>query len=630
MQKIIKTYGLWQSPISASMLSQRLRLDDVQWSSSGETLIWLEGRSDRGVLVAQTENGVRKDLVDEHSVRGKVGYGGGDFCVGKDQVIFCERNSGQLHRIELITGRAKRITPPFGMAASPALSPDGKWVLYVFSDGKEDLLAIVDSKGEQWSSKLARGADFYMQPAWHPQGGRIAWVEWDHPNMPWDGSRVILGELSGVSEGGTPRLVKSQMVGGSAQIPAAQPLFSPDGRYLSFIESLGEWENLILVDLDTMSRHELVIGAGFHLMLPAWVQGMRSYGWSGDGSRLFYTRNYAGTAEIWEVSIRDGATQKISTKPYTWISQLSVSPRDNQLAFIASAPWIPDRVVTWHGSHLMTRAYSDAERVDPAGLPVPSALSWSAPDGTLVHGIYYPPASLTFTGKGLPPAIINIHGGPTSQAVWSFNGDVNYFATRGYAVVEVNYRGSSGYGRSYRDALREHWGRLDVEDAIGAAVALVDQGLADPGRLVIKGGSAGGFTVLNALVHHPGRFKAGVNLFGVSNLFTLAMDTHKFEERYTDSMVGPLPETANRYHEWSPIFHADKIRDPLAIFQGSEDKVVPPDQSESIVKVLQRNGVPHIYRLYEGEGHGFRKTETRIDYYQQLERFLQQYVIFTA
>jgi dipeptidyl aminopeptidase/acylaminoacyl peptidase len=221
-----------------------------------------------------------------------------------------------------------------------------------------------------------------------------------------------------------------------------------------------------------------------------------------------------------------------------------------------------------------------------------------------------------------------VHGGPTSARVNSYNADAAYFTTRGYAFLEVNYRGSSGYGRSYMLMLRQKWGLLDTEDAAGAAGALAALGLADPQRIVIMGGSSGGYTVLNALIHFPGVFKAGVNLFGVANLFDILSGTHKFEERYNDSLVGALPEAAARYKEWSPVFHAAQITDPVAIFQGADDKVVPPVQSEQIVAALRANKVPHIYKLYAGEGHGFRKTETIIDFYNNLENFLKQYVLF--
>jgi dipeptidyl aminopeptidase/acylaminoacyl peptidase len=260
-------------------------------------------------------------------------------------------------------------------------------------------------------------------------------------------------------------------------------------------------------------------------------------------------------------------------------------------------------------------------------LPVPEAITWSASDGAIVHGLYYPPASSHFIGAGKPPAILCIHGGPTGQQTAVYSSEVPFFTSRGYAYLYVNHRGSTGYGRSYMTALREHWGEYDTQDAVSGARALIDQDLADPDRIVIKGGSAGGFTVLNALVHHPGVFRAGLCLYGVTNLFSLATDTHKFEARYLDIMVGMLPETGARYQAWSPFFHADKIRDPVAVFQGTEDKVVPPDQAESIVQILQRNGVPHIYRLYEGEGHGWRKTETIVSFYDDVDRFLKQHVL---
>jgi dipeptidyl aminopeptidase/acylaminoacyl peptidase len=271
---------------------------------------------------------------------------------------------------------------------------------------------------------------------------------------------------------------------------------------------------------------------------------------------------------------------------------------------------------------------STAESIPPADLPSPYEIEWQSSDGETVYGIYSPPVSSRFEGIGLPPAIVLIHGGPTSAVNIGYNLEAAFFTSRGYGYLEVNYRGSTGYGRAYRNALRGNWGRLDVIDAADGAKALVAQGLADEHRLVIKGGSAGGYTVLNALIQYPGLFKAGLCSYGVSNLFTLAMDTHKFEARYTDSLVGPLPEAAQKYRDWSPVFHAEKIQDPVAIFQGEEDVVVPPSQSEEIVKALKANGVPYEYHLYPGEGHGFRKSETRKAYYEAVERFLLQYVIY--
>ena len=607
------------------MLSQRRRLDDVFWDSDGKTLVWVEGRSDRSVLVAHPKDEASRDLTDEQSVRGSVGYGGGDFTISQGLVIFAER-SGRLFSRSLGYDLPHPITPAYGMVASPQLSPDGQWVAYVFSDGQTDLIGLVDARGSEWPIQLGRGADFYMQPAWHPDSTHLAWIEWDHPNMPWDGTRLKIARLSG----GQPRLTEITTIAGNENVPVAQPSFSPDGRYLSYIISDGEWDTLELLDLSTGESRRLVEGDHFHLTTAAWVQGIRTYGWSHSSQSLFYLRNYAGLATLWVVDLASGRSTQIDTSPYTWLSQLSVSPANDELAMIASAPAIPDRIVRWDGQRLNVECRSEPENITPDFFPTPIDFTWPAPDGMVVHGLYYPPANPNFTGSGLPPAIINIHGGPTSLTPISYAPATAYFTSRGYAWLDVNYRGSTGYGRSYQMAQRLKWGLVDREDAIGGAQALVAHGLADPARLVIKGGSAGGYTVLNTLVYSPGVFKAAICLYGVSNLYGLAKDTHKFEQHYNDTMVGFLPEAAGRYHDWSPVFHADKIQDAIAIFQGDIDRVVPPNQSEDIVKVLRQRGVPHIFRLYQGEGHGFRKSENIADYLQQSEQFLQQHVIFTA
>ena len=617
-------FGMWPSPITPAMLGQMVRLENPQFDASG-TLVWLEGRSDRSVLVARPAGGARLDLNEELSVRGGVGYGGGEYHILNGLLVFAERG-GRLYRRRLGYEQPRPITPPFGSAASPAISPDGRRVVYVFSDGKDDLLAVVDSEGRQWPAKLASGADFYMQPAWHPSGELLAWVEWDHPNMPWDGTRLMLGRLAGEAA----HLAETVQIAGGADTPAAQPLFSPDGRRLSYIVAGGEFEDLVVLDLASRQGHTLVHGDGFHLSEPAWTQGCRWYGWSPDGQHIFYLRNFGGVSSLWWVDVDSGASAPVDAAPYTFLGGISVSPTSGQVACVASAPAVPDRIVRWDGSRLYVEAHSTGETLAPDYLPAPRQISWKAPDGMAVYGLYTAPANPLATAEGLPPAMLRIHGGPTSHVPVKFSAETAYFTSRGFGVLSVNYRGSTGYGRTYRQAQRLRWGEVDVEDAAGGAQALFCQRLADPKKLIIQGGSAGGYTVLNALERYPGLFKAGVCLFGVSNLFSLAMDTHKFEAHYTDSMVGPLPQAAERYHAWSPIFHAEAIRDPLAVFQGVDDKVVPQAQSDEIVAALRRQGVPHIYKLYAGEGHGFRKSETIIDYLQETERFLQIHVLFAA
>jgi dipeptidyl aminopeptidase/acylaminoacyl peptidase len=244
-----------------------------------------------------------------------------------------------------------------------------------------------------------------------------------------------------------------------------------------------------------------------------------------------------------------------------------------------------------------------------------------------VHGLFAPPASSRYEDQGLPPLVVQIHGGPTSQAYRTWRADVQFFTSRGFAFLDVNYRGSTGYGRAYREQLRGQWGVLDAADAISGLRYVAGQGWADGKRAAIRGSSAGGYTVLRVLTLEPDLFRAGVCLYGISELFSLARETHKFEAHYLDSLIGELPLQSERYRERSPIHFADRLRTPLIVFQGADDKVVPPSQSERIVAALKARGVPHEYHLYPGEGHGFRLRETVLDVLQSTERFLQTHVV---
>ena len=274
-------------------------------------------------------------------------------------------------------------------------------------------------------------------------------------------------------------------------------------------------------------------------------------------------------------------------------------------------------------------ARSRDEALAPNSYSTLKPITWQGNDGQCVHGLFYEPHNLNVEGVGKPPLVINIHGGPTSQRGAAFNIQAQFFASRGYAYLDVNYRGSTGYGRPYWEALKGNWGIYDVQDAVSGANHLVEQGKVDNDRLVIMGGSAGGFTVLKALEDYPGFFKAGICLYGVANQFTLVADTHKFETHYSDTLLGVLPEASDLYYERSPIFHAYKIQDPIAVFQGEEDRVVPRSQSDEIVSTLKKRGIPHEYHLYPNEGHGFRKTETIEHFYQTVEKFLKLYVIYS-
>jgi len=638
-------YGLWPSPITPGSLAEGRRLSDLWWDDASETLVWLEGRSGKGVLVSlrlgddapsspaaigtTRSCDAPRDLTDELSVRARVGYGGGDMTVAGGHAYFV--SEGRLYRQPLSHGPARPITPPGGEVASPAVSPDGRWVVYVYSTEGADGLAVVDVEGRLWPQKLAWGDDFYMQPAWHPDGRRLAWVSWNHPAMPWDATRLHLASLA-VDGSGLPHVAEDRVVAGgdpAESVAVFQPSFSPDGRYLAYISDATGWDNLYLLDLETGAERALVAG-DVDLGKPAWAQGMRAYGWAPDGATIYHERNERGVVRLWAVDVASGEARPVDAlSEYTDVSQVAVS-RAGRVALIASASHIPTRIACYEpeGERVRVCARSETETVSPEVLSAPDPISWESEDGDQVHGLYYAPDATRFHAEGAPPLIVMVHGGPTGQARAGYASRDAFFTTRGYAVLEVNYRGSSGYGRRYRNLLRERWGVCDVEDAVGGARHLVRLGLADPERLVIMGGSAGGYTVLEALIQHPGLFRAGICLYGVTNLFTLASDTHKFEQRYLDSMVGPLPATCERYRERSPIFSADRVRDAVAVFQGEEDRVVPVAQAEEIVAALRRNGVPHEYHLYPGEGHGWRKSETIKAFYEAVLAFLKQYVLF--
>ncbi len=619
-KKIQKAYGVWPSPISPDLIAGALRLSDPKWDSDGRTLVWLEGRSGKGVLVAQPQGEAPYDISGEIDVHGGVGYGGGDFTVQNGLVIFAGKD-GRLYRRELGRGFPKAITPAFGSAASPVVSPDNKFVVFVHTYEGRDVLGLVDTEGRLWPRKLIQGADFYMQPVWHLSGKSLAWVEWDHPNMPWDGTRLMVAEV----DGAIPQIKSAVQLAGDQDTPILQPAFSPDGKYLSYVQNRGEWDQLVLRNLKNGQEKILVSDAA--LLEPAWIQGVRVQAWMPDSQSIVFLQKVSGALTLQKVEIDSGSVTPIQLDAYTMLSQPSVSA-SGAVALTGNSPAVSTRVISVAGPEILIHKRSTAESIPTGDLPRPYEIEWTSRDGKTVYGIYSPPNNARFEGVGLPPAIVKIHGGPTSASDIGYDLDAAFFTSRGYGFLDVNYRGSTGYGRNYRNALRGNWGKMDVIDATDGAHALIDQGLADPERLVIKGGSAGGFTVLNALVRFPGLFKAGLCFYGVSNLFTLAMDTHKFEERYTDSLVGPLPQAAEKYREWSSVFHADMIKDPLAIFQGEEDRVVPPSQSEAIVDALKANRVPYEYHLYPGEGHGFRKAETLRDCYAAMERFLIQYVIY--
>lgn len=611
--KTQQIYGTWKSPFTAEVLSQTIGLSEPRWDKQKNILVWREQRDGRGTLVGTDFSGnCPRILTFGQDVRARVGYGGGHFSVSNGVVVFVG-NGGKIYRQNLDGGAAIAITPGFGQCASPQISPDGKKVVYVYEFEGESGLAMVSLDGKSWPQKLVTGDDFYIDPRWSADGNWLCWICWNHPNMPWDGSFLQMVSVSG-KQLCSDLSREVQTIAGGKYVSVIQPEFSPGNDYLVYISDASGWYNLYLYDLKTRN-HKAIAQEDAEYGGPAWVLGMRSYDWMNEGQQLAAIKNVQGFSSLQIIDVATGnkSLHPLIEEHYTHFESINVSSQ-GKAVLLASRYDTPVQLITVslneEESNLQILQRSANEQIPAENYAKPECLQPKNEKGQMIYGLFYPPQNPDFESKGNPPLIVQVHGGPTSQALPVWKGDIQFFTSRGYAYLDVNYRGSSGYGRHYRDLLTEQWGISDVEDAVFMASYLIQEKRVDPQRIVIKGSSAGGYTVLQALVNHPTFFRAGICSYGISNLFNLVQDTHKFEQHYTDSLIGVLPEAAGVFHERSPIFFADQIERPLILFQGAEDKVVPINQSDAISASLAKRQVPHEYHVFAEEGHGWRKQDT--------------------
>ena len=446
---------------------------------------------------------------------------------------------------------------------------------------------------------LVGGEDFYAAPRLSPDGTTLAWLAWNHPNMPWDGCTLSIAPLGGDGLPGAAHRV----AGGPAEA-VFQPQWSPAGQ-LHFVSDRTGWWNLYRWHdgkAEALAPMEAEFGA------PQWVFGLSTYGFASEG-RIICTYNRRGTWQLAAIDTASGTLSPIDT-PFTSISGLRVTPA--RVVFTAGSPSRGSAIVSLDlasGAIDTLRRASDLE-IDPGYVSAPETIEFSTDSGLTAFGFFYPPVNDDFAAPAgeLPPLLVMSHGGPTSATSATLSPRVQYWTSRGIAVLDVNYGGSTGYGRPYRERLNGAWGIVDAADCANGARHLVDAGRVDGSRLCITGGSAGGYTTLCALAFGD-TFKAGASHYGVGDLEALARDTHKFESRYLDGLIGPYPERRDLYVERSPIHHLDGFDCPVVFFQGLEDEVVPPNQAEAMVAALRAKGVPVAYVTFAGEQHGFRQAE---------------------
>jgi dipeptidyl aminopeptidase/acylaminoacyl peptidase len=601
-------YGSWPSPISASLVvAGSLRLSEPRLD--GEDVYFIEGRpheKGRNVIVRRTPDGALLDLLPiPYDARTRAHeYGGGSYTVHDGIVYFVNFADQRIYIVE--PGEQPRPLTPEGPLRYADLVVDAgrNRLLCVVEDHSQseqqavNTLAAIDLEGGDIVLTLAEGDDFYSSPAISPDGTKIAWMAWNHPNMPWDGTEIWVADLDAQ---GRPR-GRMQVAGGPDE-SAVQPRWSPDGT-LYFISDRTDWWNLYRWDGE--AAHP-VLAMEAELCHPQWVFGRFSYGFLSPQTILaIYTQH--GEWALGMLDAEQGKLRPVKT-PFTYLDYVQVA--DEKLVCVGGSATEPNGVrlldLLADEWHTLKRASDVA--VDPGYLSTPQAVEFPTEGGLTAHGLYYPPKNKDVTAPEgeAPPLIVMSHGGPTSATPSLFDLRIPFWTSRGFAVLDVNYGGSTGYGRAYRQRLNRNWGVVDVQDCENGAKHLAAQGLADPARLIIRGGSAGGYTTLCALTFGKA-FKAGASHYGIGDLETLAADTHKFESRYLDTMIGPYPQDKDTYIARSPVHHYRQIEAPVIFFQGSEDKVVPPDQSETMFEAVRAKEIPTAYVLFEGEGHGFRQA----------------------
>jgi dipeptidyl aminopeptidase/acylaminoacyl peptidase len=614
----ILPYGAWRSPITSDLIvAEAIGLGGVL--VDGTDIYWTEsrpGEGGRSVLVRQVRGDGHADVTPSpYNVRSRVHeYGGGSVVVHRGVAYFSNFADQRLYR--LAAGVATPLTPAPGeglrwrYADGRIDQARSRWIGVRethAADGRVDnaVVAVDIADGDGPGDVLVEGSDFYAAPRLSPDGRRLAWVSWNHPNMPWIGTELWVAEFAA---DGT--LAASRQVAGGPGESVTQPKWSPDG-VLFFISDRSGWWNLYRVDIAGDGAPRAICPLAADFAGAQWVFGQSSYAFLGADELVCSYGEGAGSV-LARLSVASGKLTPLSL-PYSEYGSVQVA--GGQIVCGVGSPTGPGAIVTIDPENGVVERLrqSSISAADPAlqrYFSIAQQIEFPTERGLMAFANYYAPTNPDHAAPPgeQPPLVVKCHGGPTSSASSGLSLGIQFWTSRGIAVLDVDYGGSTGYGRAYRDRLQGMWGIIDVEDCLNAVKYAVAEGLVDGERTVITGGSAGGYTVLAALVGHD-VFKGGASYYGISDIAALARDTHKFESRYLDWLIGPYPERADLYRERSPITHAAQLKRPVIFFQGSDDRVVPPNQTEMMVEALRGQGIPVGYLLFGGESHGFRRAE---------------------
>ncbi len=612
MTRKIAPYGSWRSPITADLIASRfVRL--AAGPLHRGTAYWLESRpAERGrnVIVRRRADGQVEEVNPApFNARTRVHeYGGGAFTVHGEVVYFANFTDQRLYRVapgEPPTPITPPTDPPAALRYADAVVDEARQRLICVREDHRDagrgvvntIAAIPLNGGEQQT--LVSGNDFYASPRLSPDGRTLVWLTWDHPRMPWDGTELWMAT---VRDDGT--LGEAQHIVGGPTESIFQPTWSPDGE-LYFVSDRNGWWNLYRWRggvVESLVEMEAEFG------LPQWIFGLRTYAFlSAREIVCTYTRD--GLWHLARLDVEKRTLTPIET-PYTDVRGLHAD--GGQVLFRGGSPTELTAIVRLDvdsGEMEVLKRSGDLP-LDPGYISTPRPITFPTEHGLKAHALFYPPKNKDVTAPDdeKPPLIVISHGGPTSATTSALNLNIQYWTSRGFAVLDVNYGGSTGYGRAYRERLNGQWGVVDVDDCVNGAKYLVAQGEVDGERLIIRGGSAGGYTTLCALTFRD-LFKAGASYYGIGDLEALTRETHKFESHYLDRLIGPYPERRDLYLIRSPIHHIEGLNCPVIFLQGAEDRIVPPDQAEAMVAALRAKGIPVAYLLFEGEQHGFRRAE---------------------